>query len=167
MDLVLVILLQKLIDRIQKTTIDTCLADIQSISKETITADVLKGCAHEQRNLLQIWLNRISECADARKTANQPYYRAVADILNLASRDETYRKNIFWPVLEQASQTCGDRVALSVLHFDIQRQIFEFDKRDIAGFADLLCRGVQALSLLAKGAAICVNRACIFEEAKS
>lgn len=70
MDLVLVILLQKLIDRIQKTTIDTCLADIQSISKETITADVLKGCAHEQRNLLQIWLNRISECADARKTAN-------------------------------------------------------------------------------------------------
>jgi hypothetical protein len=65
----------------------------------------------------------------------------------LAEKDVNFRA-IFGEVLVDASKTCGDRVALSMLHFGVQYKLATVDITNTKDVAELLIRGQLALSML-------------------
>lgn len=101
---------------------------------------------------LQTWLNRLFRTADFRGEENKKSIaQKVISILKEANDNEEYRQT-FLKVLEEASQTCGDKVALSILHLDLAYQIRKVDLTDMEALAHLLIRGVWVIDLLEKEA---------------
>lgn len=102
--------------------------------------------------ILQTWLNRLFSTADFRIVGNKKAIaQTVVSILKEANDNEEYR-HVFLRILEEASETCGDRVALSLLHLDLAYQIRKVDLTDMEALTNLLIRGVWVIDLLEKQA---------------
>jgi len=98
---------------------------------------------------LQSWLNRLSWTADGQNNLERrlALFKTITDILEYAAENEEYRA-LFQTILMDASSTCGDRVALSILLLDVTKQIAIFDKKNLKGLADLIIRGQFILGIL-------------------
>jgi len=83
---------------------------------------------------------------------------AVLDSIQLASENKTFREGVFAPVLDDAATTCGDRVALAILHLEINQKVASCDRNDVHAMAQLLINGVWTLSLLEAQAQIQVAK---------
>ena len=116
---------------------------------EESVVEQIKGVAvtDDENANLKIWLSRLFETASATTEANSNLFKAVCDILVLASKDKEF-KEVFHRVLEEASTTCGDRISLSVLQLDLQRQIIQSDPKDLQELKKLLVNGLYALDTL-------------------
>ncbi len=74
----------------------------------------------------------------------------IANIINYieeAERNPEFR-NLFMQLLTDASATCGDRVALSIITIGIQHDLITFDFSNTKGLAEFLIRGGMAMGLL-------------------
>jgi hypothetical protein len=71
----------------------------------------------------------------------------ITDYLELADRNEEYR-NLFFPIVEEACTTCGDKVVLYAIYLGVQKKLLEADLNDLTGLATLLVRGVWTLDQL-------------------
>jgi Leucine-rich repeat (LRR) protein len=72
---------------------------------------------------LTSWLNRLSWTCEggARDTTQRPlFYKMILQNLRFANENEEFRGH-FSAIIEDADTTCGDRVALSILHMGIVR----------------------------------------------
>lgn len=99
---------------------------------------------------LKSWLNRISEVPEFSSEANkQILAKKVLGILEEARVNPSF-KEVFYGIIMDASETCGDRVALSVLHLDIQHRLENMDLSDMPKLASFLSNGVWTLDLLEK-----------------
>lgn len=99
---------------------------------------------------LKSWLNRISEVPEFSSEANkQILAKKVLGILEEASINPSFRE-VFYGIIMEASETCGDRVALSILHLDIQHRLENMDLSDMPKLASFLSNGVWTLDLLEK-----------------
>lgn len=79
---------------------------------------------------LRLWLNRLSELKDARNEEFvRPLYNAVFKQLIEVSENREFA-DIFYSYLDDATETCGDRVALSVLHLGIKRRLQELKQEN-------------------------------------
>ena len=97
---------------------------------------------------LHIWISRLSWTADSKQEEfKKGFYQNIADILEQACNDKTFR-DVFSSVLNEASETCGDRVTLSVLHLGILRKLATLDLSNLKEVSFFLTRGVWAMSLL-------------------
>jgi hypothetical protein len=105
----------------------------------------------EENPHLHGWLNRLSSMADYRAGGEhrERLARTVLLLLEAANEDPKFRE-VFLAVIEEATKTCGDRMALSLLHLGIQYQIAKAPKDDPIKVATLLIRGPMILDLLAK-----------------
>ena len=104
---------------------------------------------HDQNENLRSWLARLSWTADGQNAEELKtlFYDNIAAILQLAIDDSNYRA-IFQTVLMQASETCGDRVTLSIVHLDLARQLATLDRSNLSALADFLKRGELTVHLL-------------------
>lgn len=97
---------------------------------------------------LNSWLNRISELPEFDSATNkQLIAQKILAILEEASINSSF-KNIFYQIIDDASQTCGDRVALSLLYLDVHHRLESMDLTDMQALARFLENGVWTLDLL-------------------
>jgi hypothetical protein len=101
---------------------------------------------------LRDWLNKLSSMADYNAgggVKRKALANKVLSFLQLAINDSTF-EGVFFPVIQGAANTCGDRMALSILHLGIAYKLSTADKKDLKSLATLLTRGSLALERLAE-----------------
>lgn len=97
---------------------------------------------------LKSWLNRIGEIPEFKSERNrQILAKKIVAILEEASVNPEF-KEIFYEIIADASETCGDRVGLSILYLDIQQSLEKLDCSDMTQLATFLSKGPWTLSLL-------------------
>jgi hypothetical protein len=89
---------------------------------------------------LRSWLSRLSEMKDAQREEENGLYKIILSHLDLAEANEEFR-NSFFAIIYEAAQTCGDRMALSVLHLGIANQRQSIDRSDLRAYGKFLLRG--------------------------
>jgi len=107
------------------------------------------AAADAANNYLSMWLNRLSWTATFKRggETQQQFAAKIASFLEEAEANPDFR-SLFMNVLEDASTTCGDRVALSILHIGIQHRLATFDTTRARDLARFLIHGPMALGLL-------------------
>jgi len=73
--------------------------------------------------------------------------RKILSYLQLAEQNEDFRER-FFNTIQGASETCGDRMALSVLHLGIQHRMAVIDKGNLKKYAEFLIHGPWMLDRL-------------------
>jgi C-terminal novel E3 ligase, LRR-interacting len=102
----------------------------------------------ENRRILTIWLNRLSDTQDYKRVElRQGLAQKILKYLELAEENPEYRDR-FFPTIERATETCGDRVALSVLHLGIAYALATADPHDLPRLANLIIKGSWAVDQL-------------------
>jgi len=98
---------------------------------------------------LKAWLPKLEWISDYKASPDIKKWLAV-NILNylaLAEKDELFLKT-FNLIIEEASKTCGDRMALSIVHLGIAYQLATIDTKDLKSLAEFLRKGSFAVSLI-------------------
>ncbi|HEV3269604.1 MAG TPA: NEL-type E3 ubiquitin ligase domain-containing protein [Candidatus Rhabdochlamydia sp.] len=94
------------------------------------------------------WLHRLSDIADyQKKDLQKAFANKIIEYLNLANTNQEFCE-IFYNIIQDASETCGDRVALSVLHLGITHKLAMINLKDMQTLADFLTKGVWAIDML-------------------
>lgn len=99
---------------------------------------------------LRSWLSRLSRVSDYSKsneTTKKAFITHIITYLEEADRNPEFQ-TIFNNIIQDASATCGDRIALSVLHIDIAYQLANIDSSNMRKLAKFLLRGCLAIDLL-------------------
>jgi len=94
----------------------------------------LSGLTEDQRDYLRDWLDRLDEIIVQSETQLACH---IVSYLQKIQDDEAF-KNIFFEILSEATATCGDRIALSLLDIHIQYRLRNIDKSNPKNFADSL-----------------------------
>jgi hypothetical protein len=84
---------------------------------------------------------------DTQRQGETGLFTTILSHLDLAERNEEFRHS-FFTIIDEAAATCGDRMALSVLHLGIANRSLTLDKTDLKGFADFLIHGPWMLDQL-------------------
>jgi Leucine-rich repeat (LRR) protein len=111
---------------------------------------------HDKKGFLQEFLKRLTNTQDFkndREARNNLIYR-VGQMLQEAAINEEFREAIF-PILETATSTCGDRVALAFNEIEIQLHLSKSHEKTDQQLATILI-GVKRLELLRN----CVHTRC-------
>ena len=103
------------------------------------------------KNNLRMWLARLSYAADYRKGGEfqKAFARKVLHYLHVAEENEQFRET-FFDTIAGAAETCGDRVALSILHLGIACKLVTIDTKDIKQLENFLIHTVLPIELLEK-----------------
>ena len=103
------------------------------------------------KNNLRMWLARLSYAADYRKGGEfqKAFARKVLHYLHVAEENEPFRET-FFNTIAGAAETCGDRVALSILHLGIACKLATIDTKDIKQLENFLIHTVLPIELLEK-----------------
>src|SRR3989304_6089190 len=109
----------------------------------------LLNSSDENKCNLKMWLARLSITADYEKGGGNPkaFAGKVLKYLHEAEDHEQFRE-VFFNTIAEAAQSCGDRVALSILHVSTAFKLAAIDAKEISQVADLLIKGVWPLQLL-------------------
>ncbi len=100
---------------------------------------------------LATWLSRLDDVADFMRGNERAKTLAkkVTDYLALAEKNQEFRK-LFFAIIQDATTSCGDRVALSILHVGMAKRLAEVNPRDLTKLSQLLIRGSWIISQLEK-----------------
>ena len=130
--------------QIAERPLDELLAELYTICHKTKPdLDQLSEVSN-----LRAWLGRLSLIADFR-SERKTLTRKVTEYLELANRDPVFRE-YFAQIIEDAATTCGDRMALSVIHLGLAKRLATKDSQNIRELADLLIEGSWTVEQLEK-----------------
>lgn len=102
--------------------------------------------------VLLSWLQRLGSVAEFKTETNKKVLATkVLDILGTANENPLFRET-FFKVIDEASATCGDRVALSIINLDIKQQLETINLMQIQETASFLLRSMFPMDLLEKHA---------------
>jgi hypothetical protein len=96
---------------------------------------------------LKDWLSRILLMQDGSRADAVGFYEKIISYLDLVERDPLF-SDCFFSIIHDASETCGDRIALSVLHVGLKYKMLTFDKMDLKKFADFIIHGPWMINQL-------------------
>ncbi|MCH9625271.1 MAG: E3 ubiquitin-protein ligase SlrP [Chlamydiales bacterium] len=103
------------------------------------------------KKALTIWLNRLSYIGDY--NANEMQRTAlVTKTLDFIEKAHTNKKfaEVFNTVIMDAAETCGDRMALSIIHIGIADRLTHPDLKEPAALAEFLIHQAWVIELLEK-----------------
>ena len=114
---------------------------------------------------LQPWLSRLSYMKDYSNSPARKQWLVtnILKYLKLAAENLEFRRQ-FAAIINDASETCGDRMALSILHLGIAYKLATVDLRDMKALADFLGRGVWAIEMLEVCARQKISTFLLFDE---
>ncbi|MBM3207738.1 MAG: hypothetical protein FJZ57_03925 [Chlamydiae bacterium] len=95
---------------------------------------------NQKEETLRMWLSRLSYMQDSSREHEGGFSRKILSYLNLAETNENFRQD-FFSIIDGATDTCGDRMALSVLHLGLKAKIETMDRNDSKSFAEFLIHG--------------------------
>ena len=95
------------------------------------------------------WLNRLSDTATFQREGEtqRQFVSIIVRAIEEAERNPSFCE-VFINALEHASESCGDRVALSVLNIGIQHTLASFPLENPSQLANFLIRSLMAMGLL-------------------
>ncbi|MCH9625564.1 MAG: E3 ubiquitin-protein ligase ipaH9.8 [Chlamydiales bacterium] len=100
-------------------------------------------------NILTAWLNRISYIGDynAGKNTKKVLVEKTVSFIEKAYADEQFA-DVFKGVIDGAADTCGDRMALSIVHLGLAHQLSQIDSSDLSKLGEFLVNTVWAIEIL-------------------
>ena len=109
----------------------------------------LFNAEQRQQVSLHSWLSRLSYTADYKKGGEKQkaFARKVLGYMQLAEENPQYRE-AFFLTIEDASETCGDRVALSILKLGIAFKLMTMDKKNLDALSAFLIKTVWPVQML-------------------
>ena len=109
----------------------------------------LFNAEQRQQVSLHSWLSRLSYTADYKKGGEKQkaFARKVLGYMQLAEENPQYRE-AFFLTIEDASETCGDRVALSILKLGIAFKLMIMDKKNLDALSAFLIKTVWPVQML-------------------
>ena len=121
---------------------------LSKITGRTLLLPTIQSSS-DQGRLLRMWLGRLSDLADYKSGGEKKRGIAnnVQDYLQKANDDPLFRE-VFYVIIQDATETCGDRVALSLVHLGIAHDLSKIEVRDMKKLANFLIRGVFVMGLL-------------------
>lgn len=132
----------------QPKSLQTLLGELENIvNRAGIAEGMLAFIARESEEnqmSLRMWLSRLDAMRDY-KSAKEWLVNNVLKYLNLSITDPNFKES-FYATIKGAETTCGDRMALSIMHLGIAYQLEQ--PMEIFHLAEFLRRGVFAMSLL-------------------
>lgn len=96
---------------------------------------------------LRRWLHKLTWVADFKGGTQRTFVTKVIEYLERANKDDAFRE-VFAATISDATESCGDRVALSVLNLGIAYKLSIIDLKNMHELYHLLNRGILALDLL-------------------
>ncbi len=126
---------------------------------------ILKQGSAKTKETMRSWLARIAWMKDYKSGGELQKVLAskVIDYLELAEKSPHFWER-FLPIIDGAAATCGDRVALSVLHLGIAYTQESIDLKKLRVLADFLIKGPWALEQLEEMARQKISRLKFFDE---
>jgi len=102
-----------------------------------------------KKEILRIWLSRLSGTADFQKGGNfqKVFVGKVLNYLEEAQNKEEFRET-FFAIIEDATTSCVDRVAISILNVSTAFKLARIPADDIKGLEYLLIKEVWPLQML-------------------
>ena len=96
-----------------------------------------------------MWLGRLSDTKDYQKGGEfqKGFARKVLGYLQAAEEKEQFREALF-AIIAGAAETCGDRIALSILNVSTAFKLAAIDTKNIQEFVNLLIKEVWPLQML-------------------
>jgi hypothetical protein len=127
-------------------TTEKLLIDLYASAKKTLP--LLENIPADNKEL-KMWLARLSWMADykAGGERQEVLAKSIIGYIEKANSDPEFL-DVFLAVINGASETCGDRMALSVINLGIAHQIYIADLSDAKSLANLFNRGVRAINML-------------------
>ncbi|MBM3207666.1 MAG: hypothetical protein FJZ57_03560 [Chlamydiae bacterium] len=89
---------------------------------------------------LSSWLSRLSLMQQSARDGESGLAKKIISYLELAQHNDDFRES-FFNLIHGAASTCGDRMALSVLHLGLQYNLTSMDKSNLKKYADFLIHG--------------------------
>jgi len=107
----------------------------------------LDALNEEQKGTIRSWLSRLSDTADFKRKGEfqKAFAQQIAGYLQQANDDESFRDK-FLMIIDGAAKTCGDRVALSILHVGIAARLSKI--KDIQPLSQFLVQTVWPVQML-------------------
>lgn len=113
---------------------------------------------------LSVWMYKLSGTADFKnRTLQTAFITTIIEYLERANKDPSFREVLSATILD-AVNTCGDRVALSIVKLGVTYKLSIINSKDIQGLHHLLIRGVWTLELLHQLARQKIQALRIFDE---
>ncbi len=126
----------------------------------TLLKHISENTSGENVKSLRTWLSRLSSMKDYQ--SEQPWLPTkILNFLNLAIEDKNFSDK-FYAIINGAADTCGDRMALSVINLGVAYQLTK--PMEIKALAEFLKRGVWAMDLLEQCARQKVPTLRLFDE---
>ncbi|MBM3207722.1 MAG: hypothetical protein FJZ57_03845, partial [Chlamydiae bacterium] len=95
---------------------------------------------NEKEELLRMWMSRLDYMQDSLRDEEGGFSRKILSYLSLAETNENFRRD-FFSIIHGATETCGDRMALSILHIGLKAKMATIDRNDAKNFAEFLIHG--------------------------
>ena len=110
-----------------------------------------KLMANTRCSCLHTWLDRLNHTADFKAKGERQKNLAIKILryLEMAEEDSNFQGE-FFNIIEDAAETCGDRMSLSILYVGLAHKLLILDKTNLKDLADFLIKGVWTIELLGK-----------------
>lgn len=107
----------------------------------------LKSLDEHQKRSIQNWLSRLSDTADYKRKGEfqKAFVKQIVGYLQEANDDPEFRQT-FLNIVAHATGTCGDRVALSILHVGIASRLRKI--KDLSELRKFLIETVWPVEML-------------------
>ncbi len=147
---------------VDERTVEELLKELFQKVKQAYEPTLLKRVSGNPNNVksLRTWLSRLSSMKDY-QSAQSWLPAKILSFLNLAMEDKNFSDK-FYAIINGAADTCGDRMALSVINLGVAYQLTK--PMEIKALAEFLKRGVWAMNLLEQCARQKVPTLRLFDE---
>jgi hypothetical protein len=136
----------------------------QIIGKPQPSLNALLASSSKAENLCD-WLGRLAYMADFKKGGEAKVKLAlkVTEYLELAENNPAFRDE-FFSTIKEAETTCGDKMALSVIHLGISKRLAKTSLDNLSELSHLFIHGVFAIDEIEKIAREKISTLPFFDE---
>jgi hypothetical protein len=129
-------------------SLETLITELFSVlDEERKVFPKLDELSDSQKGTIRSWLSRLSDTADYKRKGEfqKAFVKQIAGYLQQANDDDSFRDK-FLMIIDGATKTCGDRVALSLLHVGIAARLSQI--KEIQTLSKFLVNTVWPVQML-------------------